>query len=327
MKAVVYEKYGSPDVLQFEEVEKPTPKDDEVLIKIHAAAITAGDAIVLKGEPFVTRFATGLQKPKNTIPGKEMAGRVEAVGGNVTQFQPGDEVYGDLSVAGWGAFAEYVSVPESAIALKPANLTFEQAAAVPESAVVALQGLRDKGKIQPGQKVLINGASGGVGTYAVQIAKAFGAEVTAVCSTRNTDMVRSIGADYVIDYTQEDFTQNGHRYDLILAANGYHPISDYRRALSPEGIYVATGGSMAQSLQATMLGPFISMTGSKKMGGMMVKPNQDDLLHLKELLEAGKVVPVIDKCYPLNEIADAFHYIGEGHAQGKIIITMEQNSK
>jgi NADPH:quinone reductase-like Zn-dependent oxidoreductase len=327
MKAIVYEEYGSPAVLELKEVDKPTPKDDEVLIKIYAAAVTAGDAIVLKGEPFITRFATGLLKPKNTIPGKEMAGRVEAVGENVTQFQPGDEVYGDLSVAGWGAFAEYVSVPENAIALKPANLTFEQAAAVPESAVVALQGLRNKGKIQPGQKVLINGASGGVGSYAVQIAKAFGAEVTAVCSTRNTGMVRSIGADYVIDYTQEDFTQNGHRYDLILAANGYHPISDYRRALSPEGIYVATGGSMAQSLQATMLGPFISMTGSKKMGGMMVKPNQDDLILLKVLLESGKVVPVIDRCYPLSEIADAFRYIGEGHAQGKVVITVEQNSK
>ncbi|MFN2208580.1 MAG: NAD(P)-dependent alcohol dehydrogenase [Candidatus Promineifilaceae bacterium] len=327
MKAIVYEEYGSPAVLELKEVDKPTPKDDEVLIKIHAAAVTAGDAIVLEGKPFVTRFATGLLKPRNTIPGKEMAGRVEVVGENVTQFQPGDEVYGDLSVAGWGAFAEYVAVPENAVALKPANLTFEQAAAVPESAVVALQGLRDKGKIQPGQKVLINGASGGVGTYAVQIAKAFGAEVTAVCSSRNTDMVRSIGADYVIDYTQQDFTQNGHRYDLILAANGYHPISDYRRALSPEGIYVATGGSMAQSLQATMIGPLITMTGSKKMGGMLVKPNQDDLIFLKELFESGKVVPVIDRCYPLSEIADAFRYIGEGHAQGKVVITVEQNSR
>ena len=219
---------------------------------------------------------------------------------NVTQFQLGDEVYGDLSVAGWGAFAEYVSVPENAIALKPANMTFEQAAVVPESAVVALQGLRDKGKIQPGQKVLINGASGGVGSYAVQIAKSFGAEVTAVCSTRNVTMVRSLGADYVIDYTQEDFTQNGQRYDLILAANGYHPISDYLRALSPEGIYVASGGSMAQSFQAVLIGPIISMTGSKTMGGMMVKPNQDDLVFVKELLEAGKVVPVIDRCYSLK---------------------------
>ncbi len=327
MKAVVYTEYGPPEVLQLKEVDKPILEDDEVLIKIHAAAITAGDVIVMKGEPLVTRLMTGLLKPKNTIPGKEMSGRVEAVGGNVTQFQPGDEVYGDLSVAGWGAFAEYVSVPESAIALKPANLTFEQSAAVPESALVALQALRDKGKIQPGQKVLINGASGGVGAYAVQIAKSFGAEVTAVCSTRNMDMVRSIGADYVIDYTVEDFTQNGQQYDLILAANGYHPISDYRRALSPDGIYVATGGSMTQSLQATMMGPFISMTGSKTMGGMMVKPNQNDLVFMKELLEAGKVVPMIDRCYSLSEVAEAYHYIGEGHAQGKVVITVEQNGK
>jgi NADPH:quinone reductase-like Zn-dependent oxidoreductase len=276
----------------------------------------------LKGEPFVTRFTTGLLEPKNSIPGKEMGGRVEAVGQNVTQFQPGDEVFGDLSVASWGAFAEYVAVPESAIALKPTNLTFEEAAAVPESAVVALQGLRDKGKIQPGQKVLINGASGGVGLYAVQIAKAFGAEVTAVCSTRNMALVRSLGADHVIDYTKEDFTQNGQQYDLILAVNGYHPISDYRRALSSEGIYVATGGSMKQTLQATMIGPFISMTGGKKMGGMLVKPNQNDLVFIKELIEANKVKPVIDKRYPLSKAADAFHYMEAGRAQGKIVITM-----
>ncbi|MCA9999455.1 MAG: NAD(P)-dependent alcohol dehydrogenase [Anaerolineales bacterium] len=327
MKAITYTKYGSPEVLRLEEVEKPTPKDNEVLIKIHAAAITAGDVIVLKGEPFVTRFATGLQKPKNAIPGKEIAGRIEAVGQNVTQFQPGDEVFGDLSVASWGAFAEYVAVPESAIALKPTNLTFEEAAAVPESAVVALQGLRDKGKIQSGQKVLINGASGGVGLYAVQIAKAFGAEVTAVCSTRNIELVRSLGTDHVIDYTQEDFTRNGQQYDLILAANGFHPISDYKRALSPEGIYVATGGTMTQSLQATMIGPFISMAGRKKMGGMLVKPNKNDLVFIKELIEANKVTPVIDRRYPLSEVADAYRYMGKGRAQGKVIITMEQNSK
>ena len=327
MKAIVTTKYGSPEVLRLEEVEKPTPKDNEVLIKIHAAAITAGDVIVLKGEPFVTRLATGLQKPKNTIPGKEVAGRVEAIGRNVTQFQPGDEVFGDLSVASWGAFAEYVAVPESAIALKPTNLTFEEAAAVPESAIVALQGLRDKGKIQSGQKVLINGASGGVGLYAVQIAKAFGAEVTAVCSTRNIELVRSLGTDHVIDYTQEDFTRNGQQYDLILAANGFHPISDYKRALSPEGIYVATGGTMTQSLQATMIGPFISMAGRKKMGGMLVKPNKNDLVFIKELIEANKVTPVIDRRYPLSEVADAYRYMGKGRAQGKVIITMEQNSK
>ena len=296
MKAIVHTKYGSPNVLRFEEVQKPIPGDDEVLIKIHAASITAGDVIVLKGEPFVTRLVTGLLEPKNKIPGKEMAGMVEAVGGNVTQFQPGDEVYGDLSVASWGAFAEYVSVPVGAIAMKPSNLTFEEAAAVPESALVALQTLRDEGKIQPGQKVLINGASGGVGSFAVQIAKSFGAKVTAVCSTRTLEIVRSIGADHVIDYTEEDFTQNGQRYDLILAANGYHPILDYRRVLSPEGIYVGTGGSMAQSLQASMMGSILSRFGSKKMGGMMVRPNQDDLVFMKELLEAGKVAPVIDSC-------------------------------
>jgi NADPH:quinone reductase-like Zn-dependent oxidoreductase len=323
MKAIVYEKYGSPDVLELKEVEKPAPKDDELLIKIHAAAVTAGDAIVVKGEPFVTRLMTGLLKPKNTIPGKEMAGRVEAVGGNVTQFQPGDEVFGDLSVAGWGALAEYVAVPENAVALKPANLTFEQAAAVPESAIVALQGLRDKGKIQPGKKVLINGASGGVGSYAVQIAKSYGAEVTAVCSTRNTGMVRSLGADYVIDYTQEDFTQNGQRYDLILAVNGYHPLSDYKRALSPNGIYVMAGGSMAQIFQAMLLGSLLSKKGGKRLKGMgSVHINQNDLVVMKKLLETGKVVPVIDKCYPLREAAEALRYLGEGHVKGKVVITV-----
>ena len=326
MKAIIYTEYGSPEVLRLLEVEKPVPRENEVLVKIHAAAITAGDVIVLKGEPFVTRLATGLLEPKNSIPGKEVAGRVEAVGPNVTQFQPGDEVFGDLSVASWGAYAEYVAVPESAIALKPANLTFAEAAAVPESAVVALQGLRDKGKIQPGKKVLVNGASGGVGLYAVQIAKAFGAEVTAVCSTRNLDLVRSLGADHVIDYSKEDFTQNGQQYDLILAANGYHPIADYKRALFPEGIYVATGGTLTQSLQATMIGPFISMTGRKKMGGMLVKPNQKDLIFIKELIEASQVTPVIDRRYPLSEIADAFHYMAEGRTQGKVVITVEQNS-
>ena len=327
MKAVVYTKYGSADVLQLQEVEKPRPTDNEVLVEIHAAAVTAGDVIIVKGEPFMARFWTGLREPKNKIPGKEMAGRVEAVGANVTQFRVGDEVFGDLSVCGLGAFAEYVAVPESAIALKPANLTFEEAAAVPESAVVALQGLRDKGKIQPGQSVLINGASGGVGTYAVQIAKSFGADVTAVCSTRNMEMARSLGADRVIDYTQEDFTQNGHRYDLILAANGDHSLADYRRVLSPEGIYVGTGGSMAQTFQGMLLGPIISMTGRQTMGNMLVKPNNLDLVFMQELVEAGKVAPVIDRRYPLSEIREAFRYVEEGHAQGKVVITMAQNGK
>ena len=327
MIAIVYTEYGSPDVLQLKEVEKPAPQDNEVLVKIHAAAVTIGDVIVVKGEPFLTRFWTGLREPKHQIPGKEMAGRVEAVGAGVTQFQPGDEVFGDLSVCGLGAFAEYVSVPESAIALKPATLTFEEAAAVPESAVVALQGLRDKGKIQAGQTVLINGASGGVGSYAVQIAKSFGADVTAVCSTRNMDRARAMGADHVIDYTQEDFTQNGRRYDLILAANGYHSLTDYRRALKPEGYYVGTGGSMAQTFQAMLLGPIISMTGRKTMSNMLVKPNQNDLVYVAGLVEAGKVAPVIDRRYPLAEIREAFRYVEEGHAQGKVVITVEQNGK
>ena len=326
MKAIVYTKYGSPDVLHLEEVAKPAPKDNEVLVKVYAAAVTVGDLIFVKGEPFLARLGSGLLKPKHEIPGKEMAGRVEAVGGNVTQFKPGDEVFGDLYVCGLGAFAEYVCVPEAAIALKPVNISFEEAAAVAESAIVALQGLRDKGKIQPGQKVLINGASGGVGSFAVQIAKAFGAVVTAVCSTRNLAMALSIGADHVIDYTQEDFTQNGQHYDLILAANGYHSISDYKRALSPNGIYVMTGGSMAQMSQAMFQGPWISMTGSQKMSNMDLKPNKNDLIFMKELLEAGKVKPVIDRCYPLAEVPAAFRYLEEGHAQGKVVITVANNN-
>jgi len=328
MKAIVYTKYGPPEVLELKEVEKPTPKDNEVLVKVHAASVNYADWGLLRGKPFLIRLMEfGPLKPKNKILGADIAGRVEAVDRNVKQFQPGDEVFGDISACGWGGFAEYVSVPENALALKPANISFEEAAAVPLAAVTALQGIRDKGQIQPGQKVLINGASGGVGTFAVQIAKSFGAEVTAVCSTRNLDMARSIGADQVIDYTQEDFTQNGQCYDLIIAANGYHSISDYKRALSPEGIYVCTGGSMAQIFQSMLLGPWMSMTGSKKMGNLAAKSNKKDLAFMKELLEAGKVVPVIDRHYPLSEVAEALGYLGEGHAQGKVVITMEHNSK
>lgn len=328
MKAIVYTKYGPPDVLQLKEVKKPTPKDNEVLIKVHAASLNAADWHILRGDPFLVRLMVGgLLKPKNKILGSDIAGRVEAVGRNVKQFQPGDEVFGDLSVCGWGGFAEYVCAREDALALKPASLTFEVVATVPMAAVTALQGLRDKGKIQSGQKVLINGASGGVGTFAVQIAKSFGAEVTAVCSTRNLDMARSIGADQVIDYTQEDFTKSGQRYDLILASNGYHPILDYRRALSPKGIYVMCGGSMAQIFQALLLGPLISMAGSKKMSNVMAKSNNKDLVFMKELLEAGKVVPVIDRRYPLSEVAEAIRYLEEGHAQGKVVITLEHNNK
>ncbi len=328
MKAIVYTQYGSPDVLQLKEVAKPTPKDNEVLVKVHAASVNAADLHLLRGKPFLMRFmGFGLLKPKHTILGAAMAGRVEAVGRNVKQLQPGDEVFGDVSGCGWGAFAEYLCAREDALALKPANVTFEQAAAVPLAAVTALQGLRAKGQIQAGQKVLIYGAGGGVGTFAVQIAKSFGAEVTGVCSTRNVDMVRSIGADHVIDYTQEDFTKNGQRYDFIFAVNGYHSIFDYKRALSPAGVYVMIGGSNAHLVQAMFLGPWISMTGRQKMGSMGVaKPNQQDLVFMKELLEAGKVVPVIDRRYPLRETAEALRYLETGHTQGKVVITVEQNN-
>jgi NADPH:quinone reductase-like Zn-dependent oxidoreductase len=309
MKAIVYTEYGPPEVLQLREVENPTPKDDEVLVNVHAAALNYVDVHLVRGEPFVVRlWSGGLLAPKHKIPGADIAGRVEAVGRNVTQFRPGDEVFGDLAGCGWGGLAEYVSAPENVLAVKPANLSFEEAAAVPQAAVAALQGLRNVGRIRPGQKVLINGASGGVGTFAVQIAKSFGAEVTGVCSTRNLDLVRSIGADHVIDYTQEDFAQEGQRYGLIVATAGHHSIFDYRRALSSTGIYVMIGGSTAQKLQAVFLGPWISMTGSRKMGGLNGKPNREDLVFVRELIEAGKVTPVIDRRYPLREVAAAFRY-------------------
>jgi NADPH:quinone reductase-like Zn-dependent oxidoreductase len=321
MKAIVYTKYGSPDVLQLKEIAKPTPKDNEVLIKVQAASVAAGVWRLLRADPFLVRFMYGLLKPKHKILGADVAGRVEAVGANVKQFQSGDEVFGDLSNCGFGAFAEYVSAPENALALKPTNLTFEQAAAVPVSAVTALQGLRE-GKIQAGQQVLINGASGGVGTFAVQIAKAFGAEVTAVCSTSKVEMVRAIGADHVIDYTQADFTSNGQQYDLILAANGYRPISAYQRALTPRGRYVMTGGSTPQLFEAMLLGSWRSRKGDQKLGNILAKPSQTDLMSMKELIEAGKVIPVIDRRYPLRDVADAIRYLEEGHAKGKVVITV-----
>lgn len=325
MKAIVFTQYGSPDVLQLKEVEKPTPKDNEVLIKVHAAAMNAGDCYFLRGKPFLVRFDLGLFKPNRHILGSDIAGRVEAVGKNVREFKPGDEVFADISGCGFGGFADYVAVPENVLALKPNNLSFEEAAAVPMAAVTALKGLRDKGKIQAGQKVLINGASGGVGTFAVQIAKAFGAEVTAVCSTRHVDMMRSLGADHVIDYTKEDFTRNGQQYDLIIAANGYYPIFVYKRLLKPNGTYVATGGAMAQIFQGLLLGPVLSMTGSKKLGALAAKPDQKDLTFVAQLLTDGKIRPVIDRCYPLNETPEAFRYLEQGHARGKVIITVEPN--
>ncbi|MGG3797616.1 NAD(P)-dependent alcohol dehydrogenase [Metabacillus fastidiosus] len=322
MKAITYSNYGSPDVLELKEVAKPVPEDNQVLVKIHAASVNYGNLVLLKGKPYLARLVFGLLKPKYKIPGGDIAGQVEAVGKNVKLFKPGDEVFGDLSGCGWGAFAEYVSVPESVLAIKPANVSFEEAAAVPMAAVTALQGLRDKGGILSGQKVLINGASGGVGAFAVQIAKSFGAEVTGVCSTRNLDILRSIGVDHAIDYTKEDFTKKDQCYDLILAVNGHHTIPAYKRVLSSNGTFVHVGGSEAQLFQTMVLGPWISMTGSKKMRSLLQRANQKDLLFMKELLEAGKVKPVIDRCYKLNEVPEAFRYFEEGHAQGKVIITM-----
>jgi NADPH:quinone reductase-like Zn-dependent oxidoreductase len=323
MNAIVYTKYGPPDVLQLKDVEKPTPRDNELLIKVHAAALNAYDWRLLRANPFFIRLmGFGFLKPKNKILGADIAGRVEAVGENVRQFQPGDEVFGDISACGNGGFAEFVCADENILVLKPASMTFEEAAAAPFAAVTALQGLRDKGQIQPGQKVLINGASGGVGTFAVQVAKLFEAEVTAVCSTRNLEMVRSIGADRVIDYTEENFTQSGQRYDLIFAVNGYHSVFAYKRALSPGGIYVMAGGSMAQLFQTTFIGPWISLTGSKKMVTFVTKPNQKDLAYMKELLEAGRLKPVIDRRYSLSEVPEAIQYLERGHARGKVVITV-----
>jgi len=324
MNAIVYTKYGSPDVIHLEEVEKPTPKDDEVLIKIHAASVNAYDWHFLTADIFLIRFmGGGLLKPKDTRLGADVAGRIETVGKNVKQFQPGDEVFGMVK----GSFAEYACAPESSLALKPVNTSFDEAAAIPMAAITALQGLRDEGKIQAGQKVLINGASGGVGTFAVQIAKSFGAEVTAVCSARNLEQARAIGADHVIDYTKEDFTKNGQKYDLVFAANGYHPLSAYKRALTPKGIYIMAGGSMAQIFQSMLMGSMMSETGGRKMAGVSAKRNQNDLVFIKELFEAGKVKSIIDRRYPLSEAAEALRYLGEGHARSKVVISMESNNK
>jgi len=318
VKAAIYTRYGPPDVVQITDVEKPVPKDNEVLIRVRAASVNPLDWHFMRGTPYVVRLGAGLRRPKITRLGVDLAGQVEAVGGNVTQCKPGDEVFGACR----GAFAGYVCAVEDKLALKPANLSFEEAAAVPVAALSALQGLRDKGRIQRGHKVLVDGASGGVGTFAVQIAKSFGAEVTAVCSTRNVETARSIGADHVIDYTREDFTQSGQRYNLIMAANAYHSIFDYRRVLSQDGTYVMVGGGGVQALQALLLGPLLSLIGSRKMRFVSAKINKKDLVFLKDLLEAGKVVPVIDKRYALSGVAEALRYLEEGHAQGKVVITV-----
>jgi NADPH:quinone reductase-like Zn-dependent oxidoreductase len=315
MKAIIYEKYGDPDVFELKKVEKPSPKEDEVLVKIHAVSVNFADWTFVRGKPRIMRLMAGFLKPKYKTLGSDIAGTVEEVGSNVKQFQLGDEVFADLSDNGWGGFAEYASVPDNILVLKPINLTFEQAAAVPQAAVVALQGLRDIGQIQSGQKVLINGASGGIGTFAVQIAKSFGAEVTGVCSTKNLEMVKSLGADHVIDYTQEDFTKGEQLYDLILDVVAYRSISDYKRVLTPNGNYVLTGGSMSRLMQAIIL-------GGKKVKNYTARSNQEDLVFMKELIEAEKVVPIIDRRYPLSEVAEAVRYYGERHAKGKVVITV-----
>jgi NADPH:quinone reductase-like Zn-dependent oxidoreductase len=319
MKAIVRTQYGSPDELRFAEVPTPRPAGNELLIKLCAASVNPVDLFVLQGAPW-NRIPGLRARPKHTIIGCDIAGRVEAVGRNVKQFQAGDEVFGITGLEGKG-FAEYVCAPEERLASKPANLSFEDAAAVPIAAITALQGLRDWGRIQTGHKVLIDGASGGVGTFAVQIAKELGAEVTAVCSTRNLKIAKSIGADHVIDYTHVDFARLGQRYDLILAVNGHHSIFQYRRVLSQNGIYVAVGG-LVPILQALLLGRLLSVLGRKKMTFFIAKINHKDLAFLNSLLQAGKIVPVIDRRYRLCDAAEALRYLAEGHAQGKIVLTV-----
>ena len=316
MKAIIYTKFGSTDVLQLKEVEKPIPKDHEILIKVQAASVNAYDWRHLKPDPFLMRFmGAGIFKPKHKILGADMAGLVEAVGTNVKQFQPGDEVFGE---GGYGGYAEYACVKENRFVLKPTSASFEEAAAAPMAALTALQGLRDKGQIKPKQEVLINGASGGVGTFAVQIAKSFDTEVTAVCSTSKIDLVRSIGADKVLDYTQEDVTKSEQKYDLIFDIAAYRSIADYKHILNPDGKYVLAGGAMGRILQLM----FMSITGTKNMHMMVASVNQKDLLFIKDLLEKGKVKSIIDKRYPLKQTSDALSYVQEGHARGKVVITL-----
>ncbi len=321
MKAIVFTKYGSPDVLQLKEVEKPTPGENDVLIKVHASSINDWDWGLLRGKPFVNRLLFGLLKPKVQILGCDVAGKVEAVGKNVKQFHPGDEVFGDLCEFGFGGFAEYVCANKNALTLKPSGITFEEAAAIPQAAILALVGLRNYAQILPGQKVLINGAGGGAGSFAVQLAKLFGAEVTGVDSTIKLDFMRSIGADHVIDYTKEDFTKNGQRYDLIHDGAVYRSVFDCKRALSPSGIYIMVGGSMKRIFQALLLKPWISLSSNKKIFIQAHKPNKD-LEFIKELFETGKVKSAIDRCYPLSEVPHAFQYFGERRTLGKVVISM-----
>ncbi|HVP23843.1 MAG TPA: NAD(P)-dependent alcohol dehydrogenase [Conexivisphaerales archaeon] len=327
MKAAVYTRYGPPDILKIADVERPVPKDDEVLVEVHAASLNAGDWYLMRGKPFLVRMAGGgLMKPRNQRLGADLAGRVVAIGAGITKFKPGDEVFGDTGI-GSGSIAEYACARESDLVLKPASMAFEEAAAVPLASVTALIGLRDEGRVQPGQKVLINGGSGGVGTFAVQIAKAMGAEVTATCSPGKVDLLRSIGADRVIDYTKEDCTREGPLYDVILGVNGYHPLWAYGRALKQGGIYIMVGGSMGQILQGFLLSRLIPLGGGKRIGVVGVTTERrarasQDLAYVKELIEAGKVKPVIDRLFPIDETAEALRYAEEGHVRGKVVITV-----
>jgi NADPH:quinone reductase-like Zn-dependent oxidoreductase len=320
MKAIVHTQYGSPDVLRLQEVTKPAPTNDEVLIKVRAVGLNAADWHLMRADPFLVRLSAGFFKPKNQILGADIAGTVEAVGSAVTRFQPGDAVFAELSMDRAGGLAEYACAPERAVVMKPTNLSFEEAAAVPMAALTALQGLRDHGKVQPRQKVLIHGASGGVGTFAVQIAKVLGAEVTAVTSTSKVEAARSLGADHVIDYTREDFSRNGRHYDVIFAANGNRSLADYERALTPTGTYVMAGGTNAQMFQTIFFGQLKSRRGGKTYRIFIANTNASDLEYVKSLIEAGKIKPVIDRCYPLEQTAEAMRYLEAGHAKGKIIV-------
>jgi NADPH:quinone reductase-like Zn-dependent oxidoreductase len=324
MKAAVYTKYGPPDVLQIQEIAKPTPTDDEVLIKIQAVSVNRSDWEALIGKPLWVRML-GLRKPRRQVLGSDIAGRVEAVGRNVKRFQPGDEIFGDI-IGRMGGFAEYVCVRGKSLALKPAGMTFEEAAALPQAAVIALQGIRDKGEVKPGQKVLINGAGGGAGSFAVQFAKLYGAEVTGVGSAGKLNFMRSLGADHVIDYTRQDFTKTGKQYDMILDVIAQRSVFAYKRALNPNGRYFAVGGSVPTALQILLLGPLIRRATGKKIRYLVVQPNPRDLVHITELCEAGKIVPVIDRVYPLSEVPEALRYLGEGRAKGKVVINVEQNN-
>lgn len=321
MRAVVYREYGSPDVLKLEEIPTPSPEDDEVLIKVHASSVNAWDWDLLRGVPYMNRIG-GLRAPRRKILGADLAGRVEAIGPNARQFQPGDDVFGDLSGCGWGGFAEYACARESALALQPANLTFDEAAAVPQAGALALQGLRDRGGLRPGQHVLINGAGGGVGTFAVQLAKARNAEVTGVDHADKLDLLRRLGADHVIDYAQEDFTATDRRYDLILDVVGQHSMLDIKRVLTQNGKYVMVGGRTPRILQSLVVGPAVAMAGNKRMGLLVHRPRAQDLVLLSRFLESGLVTPVIDRLYPLNEVSEALWYFGTGQVQGKVVITV-----